>query len=254
MPLLQHLNPNLENNLTEQSAHLRDVYSMFKNEVEMSRLHFTELREENGIFTVFLEEIKHFPYASTLLYELLYDYGFNATQISEMLRVSENGKQFFSKTHHAVFNQDKLLVYSDSFDTNQYFIEYITDALTVSNADFVLQYLAISEVRIDRTDRSNLTAYLDITHLDFPLVLRHWQQGDVIQPLGMDGRTKKVSELFTNAKMSPADKQRAWLLTDTNNKIAWVVGLRMSEIFKITSDTKTVLKITCHPKPQQSSN
>jgi tRNA(Ile)-lysidine synthase len=254
MPLLLHLNPNLENNLTEQSEHLRDVYGMFKNDVELSRLHFTELQEENGIFTIYLNEIKQFAHAATLLYELLYDYGFNATQTEEILRVSESGKQFFSKTHHAVVHQEKLLVYSDEFDTNQYFIEYITDALTVSNAEFEMQHLAIGEVRIDRTDRSNLTAYLDSTDLEFPLVLRHWQTGDAIQPLGMDGRTKKVSDLFTNAKMSPADKQRAWLLTDTNNHTAWVVGLRMSEAFKITSDTKTVLKITCKPKPQQSSN
>jgi tRNA(Ile)-lysidine synthase len=254
MPLLLHLNPNLENNLSEQSEHLRDVYGMFKNDVEMARLRYTDFQDENGIYTIYLTEIKYHPQPNTLLYELLYDYGFNATQVAEILRVSENGKQFFSKTHHAVVHQDKLLVYSDNFDTNQYFIEYITDSLTVSNASFQIEHLAIGDVKIDRTDRSNLTAYLDITHLDFPLVLRHWQSGDAIQPLGMEGRTKKVSDLFINAKMSLADKQWAWLLTDTNNKTAWVVGVRMSEAFKITSDTKTVLKITCTPKPQQSSN
>jgi tRNA(Ile)-lysidine synthase len=76
------------------------------------------------------------------------------------------------------------------------------------------------------------------------LTLRHWNEGDVFQPFGMEGKSKKVSKLFKDEKLSLIDKEKVWLLC-SNNQVVWVVGIRQDERFKIDSNSKKLLKIEC---------
>jgi tRNA(Ile)-lysidine synthase len=79
--------------------------------------------------------------------------------------------------------------------------------------------------------------------LQFPLVLRRWQEGDSFQPFGMKGKSKKVSKFFKDEKLSLIEKEKSWLLC-SNNQIVWIVGMRQDERFKIDDTTKEILKIT----------
>lgn len=54
---------------------------------------------------------------------------------------------------------------------------------------------------------------------------------------------KKLSDFFSDNKFSLLDKENVWLLT-TGKEILWIVGYRPDDRFKVTSKTKTVLKIT----------
>ena len=85
--------------------------------------------------------------------------------------------------------------------------------------------------------------YLDAKVLsdDAHFVIRRWRNGDRIAPFGMSG-TKKLSDLFSDAKLSVAEKQRVWVL-ERNNEILWVIGMRASRHFKVTKNTTSVLQI-----------
>jgi tRNA(Ile)-lysidine synthase len=74
------------------------------------------------------------------------------------------------------------------------------------------------------------------------LTLRHWKEGDVFQPFGMEGKSKKVSKLFKDEKLSLIEKENTWLLC-SENQVVWVVGIRQDERFKINSKTKNIVKI-----------
>ena len=86
-------------------------------------------------------------------------------------------------------------------------------------------------------------AYLDKDKLSFPLTLRKWESGDKFQPFGMKGK-RKVSDFFTDAKLTLHDKKAVWLLCNGEGEILWVVGMRSDDRFKVTEQTKTILKIT----------
>ena len=85
--------------------------------------------------------------------------------------------------------------------------------------------------------------YLDANALDLSskLVLRRWREGDRIAPFGMKG-TKKISDIFSDAKLSLAQKNDMWIL-EHNDAILWVVGLRASRHFAINNETKHILCI-----------
>jgi len=101
--------------------------------------------------------------------------------------------------------------------------------------------LSFSKVA-DISNVSNTTIFADEDKLWYPLVLRRWKDGDTFQPLGMDGKSKKVSKFFKDEKLSLIEKEKAWLLC-SDNEIVWIVGIRQDERFKIKNTTKNILKI-----------
>ncbi len=84
-------------------------------------------------------------------------------------------------------------------------------------------------------------AYVDADKLQFPLQLRKWQRGDRFRPMGMKGQ-KKVSDFLVDEKVSLPDKDRQWLVL-SDNEVVWVVGRRISEDFKVTPQTQTILEL-----------
>jgi tRNA(Ile)-lysidine synthase len=89
---------------------------------------------------------------------------------------------------------------------------------------------------------SNRTIFVDAEKIQFPLKLRKWNEGDVFQPFGMNGKSKKVSKLFKDEKMSLIEKEKTWILS-SDDQIVWIVGIRQDERFKIKNTTNKILKI-----------
>ena len=89
--------------------------------------------------------------------------------------------------------------------------------------------------------KSENQAYLDWEKLKTPFNLRCYLQGDKFRPLGMKGN-KKLSDFFTDSKIPRHQREETLLLT-SKGKIAWIVGQRISDEFKITNKTKKVLAL-----------
>ena len=84
--------------------------------------------------------------------------------------------------------------------------------------------------------------WLDYDLLMMPLILRGRNKGDHFKPLGLGGRSQSLKEFFINSKI-PAQIRAFWPLVTSNENIVWVAGLRPSEAYKITADTKKIIKI-----------
>lgn len=83
--------------------------------------------------------------------------------------------------------------------------------------------------------------FIDADKLSEPLALRPRREGDRLQPLGQSGHVK-LSDLFINRKIE-AGRRARWPLVVSGEAIVWAAGLRLAEPFKVTADTKTVLKL-----------
>lgn len=106
-------------------------------------------------------------------------------------------------------------------------------------------------VKVEILDRAEITdlkqprgiLLLDAGKLPLPLIVRPWRAGDWLVPLGMRGR-KKLSDLFVDLKYSIIDKQRARVIDWQESRIAALLGERGDDALKVTSETRTVYRIT----------
>lgn len=87
-----------------------------------------------------------------------------------------------------------------------------------------------------------LIKYFDYDNIKEGLCIRTRKDGDKIRPLGMKG-SKKLKDIFINLKI-PREERLNVPIVCFDNDIAWVVGYKVSENFKITKETKNIIKIT----------
>ena len=80
---------------------------------------------------------------------------------------------------------------------------------------------------------------------DSPFI-RTWQEGDHFQPLGMSGE-KKLQDFFVDEKVPRRIRGRTPLLCAADGRIAWVVGMRIADPFKIGKTTRRILRILVKP-------
>ena len=87
-----------------------------------------------------------------------------------------------------------------------------------------------------------MEAWLDADKLSTPLVVRGRQPGERWQPLGMAGHTQSLQDFFINEKV-PAHLRDVWPLVCSGDLVAWAVGLRPSEAFKVQAGTQRVMHL-----------
>ena len=91
-----------------------------------------------------------------------------------------------------------------------------------------------------------LIKLFDYDKIEERIVIRNRKDGDKMKPLGIKG-TKKLKDIFINLKV-PREERDVIPLICFDDEIAWIVGYKVSESFKITKSTKRVLKISFERK------
>ena len=104
------------------------------------------------------------------------------------------------------------------------------------NGDTVIAELGVRFVVGEAGERFDADALGD------GLFVRTWRDGDRFQPLGMTGE-KKLQDFFVDEKVPRRQRGRVPLLCAADGRIAWVVGHRIAEPFKVTGQTRRVLAI-----------
>ncbi len=83
--------------------------------------------------------------------------------------------------------------------------------------------------------------YISGDDTDDTFLVRHWQKGDRFFPFGMKG-SKKVSDFLNERNIDTHLKHKILVLTN-RDRIVWVMGLRLDNRFRITDNTKKVLRL-----------
>lgn len=96
----------------------------------------------------------------------------------------------------------------------------------------------------------------DADKMPLPVLLRGWEAGDWMRPIGVKGR-KKLSDIFTDLKYSLLDKEKAVVVISPNldkalhrsaafpgTRVAALLCIRLDEEVKITESTKFIYRIS----------
>ncbi len=238
IPLLREINNHSEKNILLAMEHLKQVEDIYSQSVQKKRSKVTI--NKGGITTISIAGLKKLEPLSAYLYEFLQPFGFNGAVVNEIidsLDTSVSGKQFFSTTHRLIKDRSYLFIEEKKSKKNQS-IEILKNSKTVI---FDLSSLRLKSIK--RTKDYSIifkksVAQLDYDKLVFPLTLRKWEKGDFFYPIGMKGK-KKLSDFFIDQKLSLIEKEDVWVML-SENKVAWVVGYRVDDRFKITDKTRKI--------------
>lgn len=85
------------------------------------------------------------------------------------------------------------------------------------------------------------TKWFDYDKIKNSLAVRRRLPGDYLM-IGRDGGTKKLKDYFIDCKVPRQERDNVTLLADGSH-VLWAVGYRISEYYKVTSQTKKVIKV-----------
>ena len=260
IPVLQELNPSLLNTFDKTLENLQESRQIINDSIESLRQKIEST--ENGIQRFNIEKIKELSNPKAYLYELLKKYNFTEwNDILDLLN-AQSGKHIFSNTHRIIKDREYLLLSDLShFDSLRHRsatnhqrsnisdqisevkkenIEIEEGSTDYEHDDLKLEFEIVNSNLNIETSKN--VVYVDKDLLKFPLNVRKWKNGDYFYPKGMQGK-KKVSKFFKDEKMSLLEKEKTWLLCNSDNTIVWITGKRLDNRFKTTTETTNTLKI-----------
>ena len=85
------------------------------------------------------------------------------------------------------------------------------------------------------------TKWFDYDKIKSSLEIRHRKPGDFLTVTEAGGK-KKLKDYMIDCKIPREERENLTLLADAGH-ILWIVGYRISQYYKVTSQTKTVLKV-----------
>jgi tRNA(Ile)-lysidine synthase len=91
------------------------------------------------------------------------------------------------------------------------------------------------------TEYNPLVRFFDYDRLKEGIYIRNRRNGDIFKPFRSAG-TKKLKEFFIDNKI-PREQRDMIPLICKGNEVVWVIGHKTSDKFKLTENTKSVLKI-----------
>ena len=233
-PILREINPSFSNSFQQTLENLQQAKSLID---DASRIVYKKVVDDESDYKkINIDQLKQLPNYKAYLYQWLQPLGFTAWEDIYDLTEAESGKLILSENYQLLKNRNYLIIAPKSNSINEkYEIEKGT-----SEVNFYIKLLFCKVS--DTFYNTNKTIFVDDEKLTYPLLLRRWKTGDIFYPLGMNGKSKKVSKFFKDEKLSRIEKENTWLLC-SGNEVVWITGLRADERFKISNTTKTILQI-----------
>ena len=238
IPVFEMIKPDFKWVMTRNIENLKAAENVYQNYIDS--LKRTLVKEESGLIKIVKKGILDLENRKSVLFELLNPFEFNISQVKSIIKNANisQGAVFQSTTHRLVIDREYFIVeIHDEQKTEVYQVKADDQEIEIPVKMSVISYEHNSGIAINS---SPLIAMLDGDKLKFPLILRKWQKGDIFYPLGMSNK-KLLSDFFIDNKFSIPEKDNTWIL-ESDHQIAWIVGHRIDERFKITNSTKKVFE------------
>ncbi len=163
----------------------------------------------------------------------------SSSHLSIILNADKTGKSFNMPDNITVKTSYNNIVFSYKNKTND-------DYSYKLKVDIAVEYLKNKFILCTYCDYADLneenTVYIDVDKVNInKLTVRNRRNGDRFIPYGMNGE-KKIKNFFIDLKLPKNKRDEIPILTD-NDVIAAIVPYRVSELYKVTKNTKKILKI-----------
>ncbi len=128
----------------------------------------------------------------------------------------------------------------EKFNAGELNLNFLGRAGRVEFGGYKFEWKVVLQKKPISPKKQTSTEFFDADKIGGEIILRHWRAGDRFQPIGMKSAVK-LQDLFVNAKIPAARRRSLILATTAGGEIFWVEGLRISEKFKLTDETRRQL-------------
>lgn len=235
VPLLNEKFPEAGSRLDQSFRRIKDTgklfFSFFADWKEKN------IRIENDYQYLNVNDFIHLPGKHSLIYYWLRDFGFSFSDVEDIIGALDDrkpGKIFFSEKFMLNIDRDVLILGISDLGWEPVLIHKEDIQMAYKHGIYDILHVK-EEFSLDRNPEN---AMLDLDKLSFPLILRRWEEGDKIVPLGMKNE-KKISDLLIDLKVPLIQKKKTAVLL-SEKEVIWIVGVRVSERFKCEAHTRNV--------------
>lgn len=245
VPAMQRINPSVGESISKTAVRVSEAFKVFDRAMRQSVNEVVTEKRGQGCVIPIRRLLEQVSPEYTLFY-ILREYHYNSSQVESIYQSlsADSGAVFHSTTHQLLVNRDCLVVEPVRKEN-----ETVKRLLIPEEGLYIIgegQNIKVERIRVDdhfHITREPSCVNLNAASVTFPLIIRTIQKGDRFHPFGMKG-TQLVSDYLTNKKFSRFEKSRQWVLTDSANRIVWLVNERLDDCCKVTSTTSEVIRVT----------
>jgi tRNA(Ile)-lysidine synthase len=246
------MNPDFSNQLTTTIRRIADIEWIAGQEIQDWQMKV--MKNKGSGFIIDIHKLINSEPLMTLSWELLSPFGFNQSQVGNIISClrnksgNESSKIFLTASWRLVINRQQLIIQplKEITPGEKFFIQDFKKRKSMKTP-IPLVFIKHEQPSSYEIPISKMVASLDGDKISFPLCLRKWEPGDVFYPYGLN-RKKKLSDFFIDQKLSLPEKETCWLLC-SEKKILWIIGHRIDHRFRITPKTKRILIVMTTETP-----
>lgn len=237
LPVLKKESPKVHEKFYKFSQTLLEYQEYVEKEVEL---------KYHKMYSNYSLDLKQFQKEEPLiqkniLCKLLEDYYqddlmlITETHVELILKLIQNNKNTFICLPNQVIirkEYDKLWIEEKEEIPHSYEIELDQTVILPNGGKIEV----VKEEEKDNNDVCRLS-FEDVT---FPLIVRTKKIGDKIEVKGMNG-SKKVKDIFIDEKLPLHERELFPIVTDSENKIVWLPGLKKSKFDKTKEEKYDII-------------
>ena len=227
IPVMKEVNPSIMETIQETTFRFSEISNIYRQD-RTEAIARKVISTSPDMFRISLADVLEDLAPLSLLHEVLFPKGFNASQIQDIYRSlssSQSGKLFFSTEWEVLRDREYIWIKKKA------------------------PAQSIPEIKMDEVNRTpsfviprdKHIACLDADKIKQPLTIRKWERGDKFVPLGMNGK-KNVSDYLTDKKYSLFQKENQYVVC-CGDDIVWLVNERTDHRYRITESTQRIMLI-----------
>lgn len=239
LPFLQKYFPAISNNIAHNASRMQEAYTIYEQQIANYKKKLISKRESEWYIPI--KKLKCKNPIHTICFELIAPFGFHFEQAKQLIEMmnSESGK-YIENDEYRILKDKAFFIIASKNSLQATMIEIYNDEKEISTAHFSLKINTASAQNYVLQNEEKV-AQLDISKLEFPLILRKWKQGDYMYPLGLN-KKKKIAKILIDKKIPQAEKEKVWVI-ESNKKIVWLVGLCIDHRYRMQNNTKEIYKV-----------
>jgi len=253
IPVLKTINPNVRTAVGQAIELLHSDYD-YLMDISTKALHGATIKKTDGSIKLDIDKLLMYP-DSIRRYVLraaiedvkgnLENVTFNHINDISVKLPDDESWELHLPNGIFVFGNGDCLAISASRPKEEYVrFEHelkVPGSVRIKDAQLELK-AEVSEVPKKLKINDKNVAYVDLGKTGQNLIVRSRRVGDRFSPFGIPG-SKKLSDFLIDEKVS-SDKKDKVPIVEAKGNIVWVAGHRADDRFKVTKDTKKILRLT----------